>query len=136
MMKKTLSTISIALLVTCTVPALADIAVITNAASPAAVTKDDIANVYTGRNGSITPVNLTEANPIRSSFDEKGVGRTSSQLKAYWSKLVFTGKGTPPKELSSEAEVIQFVSSTPNSVGYVDAGSVNGNVKVAFTISK
>jgi len=56
--------------------------------------------------------------------------KSASQLKAYWSKLLFTGKGTPPKEIGSDAEMVSLVASNPNMIGFVDAAAVNDSVKV------
>lgn len=118
----------------------AAIAVVVHPSNATALTKDDLSRLYTGRTNnfpdgnSAVPVNLADSAPLRSEFDEKALGRSSSQVKAYWSKLVFTGKGTPPKEVASAAEVLQLVSNNPNIVGYVDAAEVTSAVKVALTL--
>jgi len=83
----------------------------------------------------LNAVNLAESSPLRSQFDEKGVGRSSAQLKAHWSKLIFTGKGTPPLELATEAAVIEHVTQNPNAIGYVDVASVTDGVKVVLTLN-
>jgi ABC-type phosphate transport system substrate-binding protein len=70
---------------------------------------------------------------FRGDFEKKVLNKSASQIKAYWSKLVFTGKGTPPKEVSSDAEVINLIKSNPNLIGYVDESSVTGDVKVIAT---
>jgi len=54
-----------------------------------------------------------------------------SKLKGHWSKLIFTGKGTPPKEVSTDAEVIELVAANPNIIGYINASSVTDKVKIA-----
>lgn len=115
--------------------ATADIAVIVNPSNTTALNGDELTRLYTGRSSALTAVNLVESSPLRGQFDEKGVGRSSAQLKAHWSKLVFTGKGTPPLELASEAAVIEHVANNPGAVGYVDAANVTGNVKVALTLN-
>ena len=58
------------------------------------------------------------------------LNKSGSQLKSYWSKLVFTGKGTPPKVVANDAEVISLISANPNLIGYIDAAAVTGTVKV------
>jgi len=116
-------------------PVAADIAVIVNPANTATLTTDELTRLYTGRSSALTAVNIAESSPLRGQFDEKGVGRSSAQLKAHWSKLVFTGKGTPPLELPSEAAVIEHVANNPGAVGYVDAASVTDAVKVALTLN-
>jgi ABC-type phosphate transport system substrate-binding protein len=121
--------------------ALANVAVIVHPSNAAVLTQDDINKIFTGRAKSFTdgkaaePVNLAEAVAVRADFDQKALGRSSSQMKAYWSKLVFTGKGTPPKELASEQEVIDAVAKNPAAIGYVSAGAANGSVKVALTLN-
>ncbi len=119
----------------CSFSALANIVVIVNPANSSSVNADEIVRIYTGRSNAFNAVNLAESVPLRAQFDEKGVGRTSAQLKAHWSKLVFTGKGTPPAELSSEEAVLEFVANNPQAIGYVSVGKVTDAVKVVHTIN-
>ncbi len=77
--------------------------------------------------------NQNEGSAAREAFNDKVLGKSSSQLKAYWSRLIFTGKGTPPKESGSDADVVSLVAKNPNLVGYVDAAAVDGSVKVVYT---
>jgi ABC-type phosphate transport system substrate-binding protein len=44
--------------------------------------------------------------------------------------LIFSGKAKPLKELSSDSEVLSWVSSTPNAIAYIDASKVDDSVKV------
>lgn len=76
------------------------------------------------------PINQVPESASRASFDTDTLGRSSTQVAAYWSKLVFTGKGIPPKEVANDAEVIAIVASNQDAVGYVDSASVTGAVKV------
>jgi ABC-type phosphate transport system substrate-binding protein len=131
-------TVAIILLLSVSVtalPAIADIAVIVNPANSVSLTTDELTRLYTGRSSALAAVNIAESLPLRGQFDEKGVGRSSAQLKAHWSKLVFTGKGTPPLELATEAAVIEYITQNPNAVGYVDAASVTDAVKVVLTLN-
>ncbi|EMQ2878742.1 phosphate ABC transporter substrate-binding protein [Vibrio navarrensis] len=70
--------------------------------------------------------------PMRSEFHDKVTSKTESQLQAYWAKLVFTGKATPPKTVDSAAAVIAEVVSTPTAIGYIDASDVTDQVKVIY----
>ena len=54
-------------------------------------------------------------------------------MKSYWSKQIFTGKGTPPKEVGNDASVLDLVANNKNAIGYVDAAQVSDGVKVVFT---
>ena len=116
--------------------ALADIAVVVNPANASAVSADDLNRLFLGRTSNFadgskaTPLNLVEGVAAREEFDTKVLNRSSAQLKAYWSKLVFTGKGTPPKELSDDAAVKAAVAADATAIGYISSSSVDGSVKV------
>jgi ABC-type phosphate transport system substrate-binding protein len=94
-----------------------------------------VEDVFLGRknslpNGSkVVPVVLSDG-AVHEEFLKAYVNRSVSQFNSHWKKLVFTGQGRPPKKLSSEAEVISFVSTTPNAIGYVGAGADVKAVKV------
>lgn len=113
---------------------LAQVVVVVNPAMNEAITKDEIIRVYTGRSSVLVPVNLKDSDAKRAAFDEKALGRSSAQLKAYWSKLVFTGKGNPPQEVATDADVITFISNNDYGIGYIDAANVTDKVKVILTL--
>ncbi|HEY7771626.1 MAG TPA: phosphate ABC transporter substrate-binding protein, partial [Marinagarivorans sp.] len=76
------------------------------------------------------PFYLAQGHDAREEFNQKALGKSSSQLKAYWSKLIFTGKGTPPDALGSVKDVIAKVASDPEAIAYIDAASVTDKVRV------
>lgn len=114
----------------------AQLTLVVNPANTNNLTEKDVQRIFLGKekkfpDGSETlPVNQVADNSLRKSFDEDVLGRNSSQVSAYWSKLVFTGKGIPPKEVSTDAEVIDLVSKNPSVIGYIDSSSVTDSVKV------
>lgn len=119
--------------------AFADTAVIVHPSNGDLLDKDAVSKIFLGKTksfpsgGDIFPVNQKDGAEIRTSFDEYVLGKSSSQVKAYWSKLMFTGKGTPPKEAESGAEVKSLVAGNPATIGYIDASEVDDSVKVIFT---
>ena len=114
----------------------AEIAVVVNPANANAVSADELNRLFLGRTASFAdgskamPLNQAEGQTARDEFDSKVLNRSASQLKAYWSKLVFTGKGTPPKELADDAAVKAAVAADPNAIGYISSANVDGSVKV------
>lgn len=116
--------------------AFAEVAVIVHPSNAASLDQAEITRLFTGRGATFnngnkaTPLNLVESAPARADFDSKVLGKSSSQMKAYWSKLVFTGKGTPPKELNSDADMKAAVAADANAIGYIDAAAVDASVKV------
>ncbi len=116
--------------------AQAEVAVVVHPSNAASLDQASLSRIFLGKmksfpgGGQAVPLNQSEGNAATAEFNNKVLKKSASQLKAYWSKLVFTGKGTPPKALASDSEVINLVSSNPNVIGYVDASAVTGAVKV------
>lgn len=119
----------------------AEVAVVVNPSSGiTSLTEDDVSRIFLGKsksfpNGSAAvPVNQDEGAPARDKFNEAICKKNASQYKAYWSQLVFTGKGTPPKDAGNDAAVKALIAANPNMVGYVDASAVDASLKVVYKI--
>lgn len=108
--------------------------------SVTSLSQDEVQRIFLGKskkfpNGDqAVPVNQDEGQAIRDAFNQKVCSKDSGQYRAYWSKLIFTGKGAPPKEVGSDAEVKDLVAKNPNIVGYIDSSHVDASVKVVFTV--
>jgi ABC-type phosphate transport system substrate-binding protein len=111
------------------------VTVIVHPSNNANLDKNSIKKIFLGKaksfpgGGQAVAIDLSGGD-ARGEFISKVVGKSESQLKAYWSKLIFTGKGQAPKAVSSDAEVIQLVSQNPNLIGYVSDAAVNDTVKI------
>lgn len=117
-------------------PAFAGIAVIVSARSAAgALDKDTVASLYLGKTtalpggGNAKLYDLPDASPAREHFYQAIAGKSASQVKAVWSRLVFSGRALPPRELANDAAVVKAVAADPSAVGYVGDGAVDGSVK-------
>ncbi|WP_290581985.1 phosphate ABC transporter substrate-binding protein [Ketobacter sp.] len=119
--------------------AFSDVAVIVNPGNDAQLEADDIAKIYLGKmkrfsNGNLAiPLDRTEGSDIRIKFLESTVGKDETKMKSYWSRLIFTGKGVPPKIVESGQEVKELVSRNPDIIGYIDSSEVDDSVKVIAT---
>jgi ABC-type phosphate transport system substrate-binding protein len=116
------------------------VVIVNTANSTPELTVDQISDIFlkkkTTFDGGLEalPVNLKEGEQLRQEFYEKASQKSPSQLKAYWSKSVFTGKKIPPKDLNSADEVKKFVSSTPGGIGYIDKAAADSTVKVILVV--
>ncbi|MCB2388446.1 MULTISPECIES: type 2 periplasmic-binding domain-containing protein [Thalassolituus] len=138
-MFKVISRLAIAMTFFVTALANAEVAVIVSASNAnSALDQDTISRVFLGKTSNFPdgsqaiPVDQNEGSASREAFNDKVLGKSSSQLKAYWSRLIFTGKGTPPKESGSDADIKNLVAKNPNLIGYVDSSVVDSSVKVVF----
>ena len=115
-------------------PAMAEVVVVVNPkAAESSMTKEQVAQFFLGKSSSMTPIDQLDSNPIRAEFYKKVADKDTAQAKALWSKLVFTGKATMPKEVADSAAVKAAVAANPKAIGYIDKGAVDGSVKVVYT---
>jgi ABC-type phosphate transport system substrate-binding protein len=115
-------------------PAMAEVVVVANPkAAESSMTKDQVAQFFLGKSTAMNPVDQPESAPIRAEFYKKVTDKEASQVKALWSKLVFTGKATMPKEATDSAAVKKMVASDPKAIGYIEKSAVDASVKVIYT---
>jgi ABC-type phosphate transport system substrate-binding protein len=116
--------------------AQAEVVVIVNPKNAASsMTAAEVADVFLGKNTSLTPFDLPASSASRSEFYTKVAGKDEAQVKAVWARLVFTGKSQPPKELASSADVVKQVAAGEKAFGYVEKSAVDSSVKAVLTVN-
>ena len=106
--------------------------IVNNANSIKEIDKDQLSDIFLKKiskwndKKKIVPVNLNAESNTRQSFAKSVHNKSVNAVKAYWQKKIFTGKGVPPVEKRSNAEVIAFVRENAGAIGYV---SLKANVK-------
>ncbi|WP_147376886.1 phosphate ABC transporter substrate-binding protein [Noviherbaspirillum saxi] len=83
---------------------------------------------------TLVPVDQMEGSGIRNEFYEKVARKNATQLRAYWARRVFTGKGEPPRELPDANAVKRWVASNPYAVGYIDLAQADSTVKIVLML--
>jgi len=122
--------------------AISDIAVVVSPDSPLKeATKDHIGNLFLGKASALggeylTPMDLPENNATRKAFYKAVTNKSQQQLNAYWSRLIFTGKGTPPQQALDAAEIIDTISADNTVIGYIPVNAVNDSVKVILILEE
>jgi ABC-type phosphate transport system substrate-binding protein len=95
-----------------------------------------VADIFLGKtnrypDGTLAvPIDLPEESPARERFYAEYTGKSPAQVKAQWSKLIFTGRGQPPRQVSTGAEAKKAVLENPNAIAYIDSRLVDGTVRV------
>jgi ABC-type phosphate transport system substrate-binding protein len=116
--------------------ASADVVAVVSAKSAVqTLTSDQLADIFLGRvsrfpNGLLAvPIDLRDGSPERDRFYAKITGKTPAQVRAYWSKIIFTGRGQPPKAVASDLDVKKFVTANVGAIGYIDAALLDDSVR-------
>lgn len=137
-LKKTTTAVLMGIALLTSVAATAGTAVIVHPGNGNAMNEDDITRIFLGKkktypDGSeAIPVDQAEGSAERTNFVTTVLKKNDQQIKAYWAQLLFTGKGTPPKEVGSAADVKKLVGQNPALIGYIDSSQVDATVKVVF----
>lgn len=121
--------------------ALADVVLVANKQLPAnSIDNELVSNVFLGKafalpDGTrLIPLERPKEEPLKSAFHEKVTKKSIGQLNAYWSRLIFTGKNSPPNEVDDDEEVISLVKNNQNIIGYIDSASITDEVKVVLKV--
>lgn len=137
-MKKLIQSIFVSSLLLTGFSVQAGVVVVVGADSQAASTNEaDIIKVFLGKKKDLggvqmVPIDQSLGEASRSSFYTKVVNKSDAQLKSYWSRLIFTGKGQAPQIIGNDSDVKSMVASNPNLIGYIDESSVDSSVKVIY----
>jgi hypothetical protein len=122
--------------------AQAELVVVVNARNGVAVmTRNEVINIFFGRyrqffNGvEAQPVDLIDSHPDRARFYNGLVGKDISEVNAYWSRLIFSGRTQAPPRLNNPEEVLKWVSSHPGGIGFVELSKADARVRVVYELA-
>ena len=131
-------TATVALLLS--VSASASVAVIVNPDNKSQLESSQIRKVFLGKskvfpNGvKSEAADLPVGNAARADLLAKVIRKSEPNLNSYWSRMLFSSKGKPPRVLDTPDAMKQWVSSTPNAIGYIDSKDVDSSVRVIMTV--
>jgi ABC-type phosphate transport system substrate-binding protein len=118
----------------------AEVRIAVNASSPLTVIqKSTLTKIYLNgksrwdQGGTITPC-ILKYGPAHEEFLSKYISKSPHQFRTFWKKQVFTGKGSMPKEFSSENELLSYIANHPGSIGYISDAETSEQIKI-LTIS-
>lgn len=120
--------------------ASAQIVVVCGAQSPITnLTRQEAEQLYLGRSNKLSSgiaVTLTDLpnGAIRDQFYEVLTGKNPSQIRAYWSRMVFTGRALPPQEAASAAEARNWLTLNPNLIAYLPAAEADAKVRILLRL--
>ncbi len=122
------------LLLICSQPLLAGPVIIAHPGMPP-LDLTTLQRIYTGKvvevsGVRVTPINLPPGNALREQFLRRYLDQDDAKYIGYWTVRRYVGKGTPPRELDSTAQILNFISRTVGAIGYVDDVDVSTNLEV------
>lgn len=136
-----LATVLAAMFLSCAGAQAGDLVVIVSARSTVETLRpDQVAPIFLGQStrfpdGTVaTAIDQPIGSSQRDGFYQRVTGKTPALLKAYWSKMVFTGRGQPPRDLAGNAAVRQAVANEPGLIGYIDREALDPSVRQVLLV--
>lgn len=115
----------------------AEVVAVVSAKNPiVAMSRNQVVDIFLGKasrfpDGSqAVPIDQAESSATRDEFYLKFAGKSPAQLNAHWAKIIFTGRGQPPREVANGAEVKKRLAENPSAIGYLEQEQVDRSVKV------
>jgi len=116
---------------------LADIVVVANKENQIEMlTKKQIIDIYMGRkstfpNGEVVlPIDQATDSTTRKLFYQNLVDKTVSEINAYWARLLFSGRATPPRVVENGSSVINIIKKNKSVIGYILLEDLTDDVRV------
>ena len=101
---------------------------------------DQVAAIFLGQSARFpdgqeaVPLDQRIGSPLRDEFYARVASKTPALLKAWWSKMVFTGRGQPPAEAEDSAAVRRRVAGNPDTVGYIERAALDASVRPVLVV--
>jgi ABC-type phosphate transport system substrate-binding protein len=114
------------------------VAVVSAKSAVTTLSKSQVAGIFLGKvtrfpNGvQAVPIDQADGSVARDEFYAKLAGKSAAQLRAYWSKIIFTGRGQPPPQVANSEEMKKRLMQNPAAIGYIESNRVDDTVRVVL----
>ncbi len=118
----------------------APIVIVAGAASAISeLSKEQAEQLYLGRASTLrdgTAVSLADLppGPTRDRFYARLTGKNPSQIRAHWSRMVFTGRALPPREVTDAEQLRSLLAANPDLIGYLPATAADDRLKILLRL--
>jgi ABC-type phosphate transport system substrate-binding protein len=133
--KWTIFGLALSLAMTCT--AKADVVVVVSAkCAISTLSKAQVMDIFLGKTtrfpdgAPAVAIDQVEGSAARDEFYATFANKSPAQVKAHWTKIIFTGRGQPPKSVSNSVEVRRLIAANPQAISYMERSAVDSSVKV------
>ncbi len=112
------------------------VAVVSSTSTITSLSHAQVTDIFLGKvsrfpNGTLAvPIDQVEGSPARDEFYATFANKSPAQVKSLWAKVIFTGRGQPPKAVANSIEVRKLLAANPQAIGYVERSAVDSSVKM------
>lgn len=105
------------------------------------LSRNDVINIFLGSFRQLPsgipalPVDLPQGHAARAEFYRLLVGKNPSEINAYWSRLIFSGKTRPPIQAQRIEDAVSMVQGSVGAITYLERSKVSGRLRIVFELS-
>lgn len=118
-------------------PSWAELVVVVSSDNPnSELTATELSDIFLGRrsrfpNGDpVVPLNHRENSDAYRVFYEQYLNLTPAQVSSHWSRLIFTGRGQPPRSVADSSAMADRIADDPRGIGYLDIEQADERLRV------
>ncbi len=103
------------------------------------LSEKEVANIFLARTnhldmiGRVQPLEL-DNQAQHEAFYRRIAGKSPAQINSYWTTLIFTGKGKPPREVKGRDALMEELARNPGAITYLPGEAVGSGLRVVFTL--
>ena len=104
------------------------------------LTRQEVIDIYMGRTRQLPsgatalPLDVSPSQPERARFYEQLTGKSIAEINAYWARLMFSGRASPPAQVRNQEEALLMVMDNRSALSYIERSKVTPQVKVVFEL--
>lgn len=122
-------------------PAHAELVVVVGAGTGIGkMSQDEVIDIFLGRyrrlpdGSAAAPIDQPADAPARAAFYRLLAGKELAEINAYWARLYFSGKTSPPRQAASVAEVLAHVAGKRGGIGYLERGQLDARARIVLSL--
>lgn len=119
----------------------ADLVVIVNPQSGVQkMTQAEVASIYTAKTRQLPsgvaalPLDMNIEAEARKDFYQRLLGKSVAEINAYWARLLFSGRATPPHQMFDAAAIVETVAQNKGAIAYVERDKIDKRVRVVLEL--
>jgi len=113
-----------------------EIAIVTNSQSISKIDKNEVKRLFLAKTNRVNNIQVDLVELKNTSYKEEFykilTNKNTAQLRSYWTRLIFTGKGKPPKQVESQEELAHYMDNSEVIITYLPLKSVQSNMNVLY----
>jgi hypothetical protein len=68
----------------------------------------------------------------KAEFYRRLADKDLAEINAYWARLFFSGKTSPPLQAGSATEALQMIATMPGGIGYLERSQVDHRLRIVL----